>query len=182
MAVEKKVIQVKDVPSDVDIYGYLGGAITFTPTAFKKMKVPKKKQFSVDIEPMSADDCAAINSLNRSEQMRMSLWYSSPEGKLFTEANDKLKDFDGDTSKFTDEDFNNVQSIVRQRALVNTDSQKFKIVQNSISNLSEPHQLANTGVICDTAWDNMPKNIKAEIYNKCFDMSYLGNDEAVNLQ
>jgi hypothetical protein len=182
MAVEKKVVEVKTVPSDVDIYGYLGGAVTFTPTAFKKMKVPKKKQFSVDIEPMSADDCTAINSLNKSEQMRMSLWYSSPQGKLFTEANEKLRDFKGDDNSFTDEDFNNVQSIVKQRALINTDAQKYKIVQNSISNLTAPHPLADGGVICDTAWDNMPQEIKAEIYNKCYDISYLGVDEAINLQ
>ena len=182
MAKEKAVVKVKTVPSDSEIYGYLGGLTTFTPSVFKKMKVPKAKQFSVDIEPMSADDCTAINSLNRSEQMRMSLWYSSEQGKKFTEANDKLREFDGTGDAFTDEDFTNVQSIVKQRALVNTDSQKFKIVQNSISNLSKPHPLFSDGVISDKAWDNMPLEIKAEIYNQCYDMSYLGNDEAINLQ
>jgi len=182
MAVAKKVVEVKEVVSDESIYGYLGGAVKYTPKVFKTMKVPKAKQFSVEIEPMSDEDCTAINSLNSSQQLMMSLWYVSEDGKRFTEANEKLSKFTGNEGEFTESDFADVQLLVAQRNKVNNDSQKFAIVQKYISNLSKPHPFSDAGVISDGAWANMPKKIKADIYNTIIDMSMLSESDAVNLQ
>jgi hypothetical protein len=182
MATAKKAIKVKEVLSDNSIYGYLGGVVTYTPKVFKEMRIPKAKQFSVDIEPMSDEDCTAINSLNRSQQLLMSLWYVSEDGKKFTEANKKLSKFTGDEADFTEDDFSSVQLLEKQRTKVNNDSYKFAIVQKYINNLSTPHPLAGTETIDDVAWGNMPKKIKADIYNAIIDMSMLSESDAVNLQ
>ena len=178
----KKTIKVKEVIQDDSIYGYLGGAVTYSPASFKKSKVPKAKQFTVDIEPMSDEDCTAINSLNKTQQLRMSLWYVSEEGQQFTKANDKLIKFTGENSDFSDEDFASVQLLEKQRNLVSNDKEKFAIVQKYITNLSEPHPLYSDGIITDKAWQQMPKKYKADIYNAIIDMSMLTEDEAINLQ
>ncbi len=39
MATAKKVVEVKEVVSDESIYGYLGGAVKYTPKVFKTMKM-----------------------------------------------------------------------------------------------------------------------------------------------
>jgi len=181
MATEKKTIKVKEVVSDDSIYGYLGGAVTITPPSLAERKVPKAKQFSVDIEPLSDEDCTAINSLNRSQQLLMSLWYVSEDGKRFTEANAKLTKFTGKNEDFTQEDFESVQLLEKQRAKVNNDSQKYAIVQKVVTNLKK-HPLAGDGVIDDLAWQRMRKEEKAFIYNSIIDMSMLSESDAVNLQ
>jgi DNA-directed RNA polymerase len=181
MATEKKTIKVKEVISDDSIYGYLGGAVTITPPSLAERKVPKAKQFSVDIEPLSDEDCTTINSLNRSQQLLMSLWYVSEDGKKFTDANTKLAKFNGDNADFTAEDFKSVQLRETQMAKVNNDSQKFATVQKVITNLQK-HPLASDGVIDDLAWQRMRKQDKEFIYNSIIDMSMLSESDAINLQ
>ena len=178
----KKTIQAKEVIQDDSIYGYLGGTETYTPLVFKEMKVPKKKQFTVDVEPMSDADCTTINSLNKTLQLKMSLWYHSEDGLKFQEANKKLTEFNGEGSDFTDADFDTVQSIERYKASINCDELKFSVVEKYITNLSAPHPLNAEGKIDSKAWQAMPKKIKADIYNRIVDISMLSESDAVNLQ
>ena len=179
---EKTVVEVKEVLTDDEIFGYLGGKQKYTPKVFEEMGVPKAKQFSVNIEPMSDEDCATINSLNRIQSLKMTMWFASKEGQRFTKANNKLKEFDGDTKKFTEKDFDDVQLIVKQREKISNDKEKLKIVQKYISDLSKPHPLASKGTITDEAWGIIPNNIKADIYNRVYDISVLSQGDAVNLQ
>lgn len=179
---EKRVVEVKEVFEDSSIYGYLGGVVTYTPKVFEDMGVPKKKQFSVGIEPMSDEDCTAINSLNKEERLRMSLWYVSEEGKKFQEANEKLMKFTEDGDEFTDEDFDTIKLIEKHKDLIDTSEHKLKIVQKYIKNLSSPHPLAKKGIISDKAWRAMPLKIKADIYNAIIDISMLSEQDAINLQ
>jgi len=182
MSEEKRVIEVKEVFNDASIYGYLGGKQEYTPFVFEEMKVPKEKQFSVNIEPMSDEDCTSINSLNKEESLRLSLWFGSEDGSKALEANSKLKQFDGDQSQFTDDDFKLVQSIVKKREELSTNAQKFSIVKKYISDLSKPHPLSKKGRITDKAWSVLPIKIKADIYNAIYDISILGESDAINLQ
>ena len=178
----KKTIEVKDTTQDSDIYGYFGGSITYTPQTLKDKKVPKAKQFTVDIEPMNDEDCTTINSLNKQEQLRMSLWYVSEDGKKFQEANEKLKAFTGNGSNFTDEDFASVQLLQAHRAKISNDKLKFEIVQKYVSNLSEPHPKAKSGVIRWATWNGLPVKIRADIYNEIVNISMLSEEDAINLQ
>ena len=179
---EKKTVEVKETFEDANIYGYFGGVQTITPQTLITREVPKEKQYTVDIEPMSDEDCTAINSLNKHENRRMLRWYSSKEGQKFQKANRKIQDFSGDMSSISDKDLDTLKLIEIQKTLVSTDAQKFDIVRKYVSNLSEPHPKAKSGVIVKKVWDNLPKSIKADIYNDIYNISMLSEDDAVNLQ
>ena len=178
-ATEKKVVEVKEVVFDV--FGYLGDIETYTPAIFKEKKVPKKDQYTVDIEPMSDRDCMAIKALNRQEATDFQLWLASNEES--SKANAKwLKSVDNDKVKLTEKEYALISQMIQKREEFSTNSKKFKIVQKYISNLSAPHPLKSDGVISDKAWQGMPKAIKADIYNRIYDISSLNDADAINLQ
>ena len=54
-----------------------------------------------------------------------------------------------------------------------------KVFMGDFTRLSKP---GTYRILLNTGEASFPFEIKAEIYNKCFDVSYLGNDEAINLQ
>ena len=186
----KKTVEVKETFRDDEIFGYLGGKKKITPAIFEDMGVPKAKQYTYKIEPMSDEDCVAIEALNRKESLQMSLWFSTEDGQKFTEANAKLQALQAkedtkpeDINKyFTDEDFADVMLIQKQRSKISTNTEKFEIVQKYISDLSKPHPLAQRGIITDEAWAVLPAKVKAEAYNRIYDISVLGLGEAINLQ
>ena len=176
---EKKVVEVKGV--EFDVFGFVAESETYTSKVFKEKKTPKKNHYTVDLEPMSDPDCVTINTLNRQESIQMSLWFA--ENQKHVDANNKwIASLDDNTIEVTSEDYILISEITQKREEFKKNSEKFAVVQKYISNLSAPHPLAGEGVISDKAWETIPAIIKADYYNRIYDISNMNEVDAINLQ
>ena len=176
---EKNVVEIKEV--SYDVFGFLGDKEKYTPAIFKEKKVPKAKQYTIDIEPMSDADCVAIKTLNRQEITSFQLWLA--DNKDSSKANDKwIKSLTDTKIKLTEKEMILITEMIQKRESLKNNTAKFEIVQKYISNLSKPHPKAADGVIDTMAWERMPKAIKADIYNRIYDISMMNDADAINLQ
>lgn len=176
---EKKVIDVKEVAFDP--FGFVAEKETYTTKVFQEKKVPKKDQYTVDLEPMSDADCVSINALNRQESILMQMWFA--EHQEHVEANNKwIKSLDDKTIEVTSQDYALIAEITQKREEFKKNAEKFAIVKKYVTNLSKPHPLAEEGEISVKAWDTLPLIIKADYYNRIYDISNVNEVDAINLQ
>ena len=176
---EKTICEVKEV--EFDVFGYLGDSEVYTPAIFEEKNVPKNKRYSVTIEPMNDDDCTTIRALNRQEMTQFQLWLSDNTESV--KANTKwLASTKDKKITLTEKEMALISEMIQKREHFSTNSQKFKIVRNYISDLSKPHPNAGDGLIDLKVWERMPKAIKADIYNRIYDISMMSNSDAINLQ
>jgi hypothetical protein len=174
----KQKIEVKKLNSR-DMFGYLGGKTKFTPKqAFKEMGFAKEDYFSVTIEPMNDDDCQAIRSYNTDKETQFAMWMAE-KGKAYTDA---MRVYTTESENLTKEQALLITEGVEKRRNCTHNREKLEVVQKYITQLTEPHPKASKGLINKSAWLRMPPLIKEEIYNEIVDISYMSNDEAINLQ
>jgi hypothetical protein len=178
MAEKKTEVEVKKL-TDREMFGYLGGKTKFTPKkSFEELGFDKDNYFSITIEPMSDDDCQAIRSYNSDTDKQFTLWMAG-KGKAYTDAMDA---YNSKKKNLTTEQAELINEGVQVRRKETHNSEKLGVVQKYITKLTKPHPKASTGVIDTNAWLRMPSLIKEEIYNEIIDISYMSNDDAINLQ
>ncbi len=177
---EKSVFNVKEV-QECEIYGYLGGVITYTPKTFTLEETAEEKRFSVDIEPMSDADVVALNTLETQEIQKYSLWLTNAPAKI-QKSNDKyMESLTDEKIKLTKADFENISEMTDKRKSLRNNALKLNIARKYISNLSEPHPQAQAGTITELAWERMPLKYKVDIYREIKSISVLTDVDAVNL-
>ena len=173
----KEKIEVKKLNSR-EMFGYLGGKMVFTPKkAMETLGFTKEDYFSVTIEPMNDDDCQSIRSYNSDSASQFAMWMAE-KGKEYTDTMNAYNNND----PMTPEQARLFNEGVEMRRTTTHNTEKLDLVQQYITKLTEPHPEAGKGAINKKAWLRMPPTIKEEIYNEIIDISYMGNDEAINLQ
>lgn len=171
-------IEVKKL-SGREMFGYLGGKTKFTPKkSMMAMGFAEEDYYSVTIEPMSDEDCETIRSYNADTENQFGLWMAE-KGKDYTDA---MRVYTESAEKLTKEQATLINEGVAKRKECKHNREKFSLVQKYITSLTKPHPEAKTGEINKKAWRLMPIGIKQEIYNEIIEISYMSNDEAINLQ
>lgn len=161
MATKKKnVVDIKDV--EREIYGYRGGVMTYTPAVFDTLNVPEEKRYTVDIEPMSDEDCEAIRSINEGLQVELFLW-AGQNGI--------------DTKSMFDTSKPEGLAFLKKSKQIEPAAKKYSIIYKYLSNL----QNHPDGELTEELWAATPNTIRADIYNKVYEISNVSNGEFTNL-
>ena len=177
----KKVVEVKDY--DNELYGYSGGVKTYTPLVFDSMNIPEDKKFSVDIKPMSDQDCAIVRSINAKIGVDIALNRTGERGEKIAEIKKKIAGAAANDPEvlivdvLDDSELTFWQYNMNYENSLDDISRKFDLVYPYLSNLQNHREKELTKDV----WATMPNNIREDIYNEVVSISNVSVGESINL-
>jgi len=184
MAKTEKIVdveEVKDIPTNVEVFGYDNKSVMFSPTdIFEMFEVAKDDYYTFKLKPLTAKDKYELESRLSKISLDGMLWAKQNGIKIATYGN----------AKDEDEAMGHLLFLKYMQSLDDRDS-RFGLTQKHVIGLTNYKNADGKSVkfkketdadyIADVIWDSIPDKIKDKVYDRLLEISNISQWEMRNL-